>query len=81
MTKVVRIHGEPLPNEGSSNTIPYQLTISVGGDEIKVFGHLNYGGCGFGADVAHVPDEAVVTLDTPDARLSLVVAALNVSDS
>ena len=76
MTKVVRIHGEPLPNEGPSNTIPYHLTVALGNDEIGLFGHLNYGGCGFDADVAHVPDAAEVTLVTPDPRLSLVVVAV-----
>lgn len=76
MTKVVRIHGEPLPNEGASNTMPYELAMVIGDDEIRLFGQLNYGGCGFAADVAHVPDAAEVKLVTPDARLSLVVVEL-----
>ena len=77
MTKVVRIHGEPLPNEGASNTMPFELAVAVSNDEIRLFGHLNYGGSGFTADVAHVPDGAEVRLVTPDARLSLVVAAID----
>ena len=80
MSKVVRIHGEPLPNEGASNTMPYEVAIALGNDEVRLFGHLNYGGCGFAADVAHVPHTAEVRLVTPDARLSLVVADVDASN-